>query len=234
MHLNFTGTILAEIYSGKITYWDDPQLEAVNPGAIQYLSHNSIHPIHRSDGSGDSLLFTEFLSKTNPAWNATVGKSTSVNWPTGIGVKGNVGMEQGCQNVNYSIGYASISYLSGAVNGGLGYASIQNEAGNYANISAAPIESDLNGFASQIPANERISVIDGPGSLSYPLVNFEYALVLKNQTNSSLALVIKTFLQWAIDPNQGSSLYYLAPLNLIALPPNLLQLSINQIEEIES
>lgn len=235
IHLNFTGTILAQIYNGSVAYWDNPQIEALNPGAAQYLTHNPISPIRRADGSGGTFLFTVYLSKTDPIWAEQVGNGTTISWPVVSSeqpTNGDGGMLQSCDDTNYSIGYIAIPYLSSAVKESLGYAYLQNAAGNFVNISVTTIESELTGFSSQIPASERISLVDGSGSFSYPLVNFEYTLVSKNYTNSSMALDIRTFLEWAIDPNQGSSLYYLTPLNFIALPQNVFQLSMNQIEEI--
>ncbi len=235
IHLNFTGTILAQIYNGSVAYLDNPQIEAINPGAIHYLAHYPISPIRRADGSGGTFLLTEYLSNTDPIWAAQVGYGVVVSWPavsSGQAANGDGGMVQSCDDTNYSMGYVAVPYLPSAVKEGLGYAYLQNAAGNFVNISETTIESDLTGFSSQIPPSERISLVDGSGSLSYPLVNFEYALVSRNQTNSSMALDLRTFLDWAIDTSQGSSLYYLTPLNFIALPQNVFQLSMNQIEEI--
>lgn len=235
MHLNFTGPILAQIYNGTITYWDNPQIIAINPGAANLLTHQQIVPMTRADASGDTFIFTQYLSDTDPAWNKSVGYGVSVGWPYVAGEQGqsgNSGMVIGLASYPYSIGYVGIAYLSPALVSNLGYGYLQNQAGNFVNASSSNIQSDVNQFASNVPTDERISMIDGPGSNSYPIVNFEYVLVQKMQNNTDQAQVIKTFLQWVINPKYGNSASFLDYVSFLPLPSNVEQLSLNQINEI--
>ena len=237
MHLNFSGPVLAGIYNGSITNWNDPAIAAINPAAADLLPNHFITPIHRADGSGDTFIFTQYLSKTDSWWNNTVGDGLIVTWPSvpaAQGASGNSGMELDCLDVSYSIAYIGISYLVQSVSAGLSYGYLQNQAGNFVNISATNIQSDLNAFTSQVPHDERISMIDGPGANSYPIVNYEYALVSKNQTNANVALDLSTFLKWAADPNYGNSYYYLHYASFQPLPSSVYQLTLNQINEIST
>ncbi len=235
MHLNFSGPVLAGIYNGSIPYWDDPAIKAINPAAASLLPHHSITTIHRADGSGDTYIFTSYLSKSDPWWSNKIGYGLTVNWTplsSSIAASGNSGMELNCQQYNYSIAYIGISYLASAVALHLGYGYLQNAAVNFVNISASNIQADLNAFTSQVPADERISMIYGPGANSYPIVNFEYALVSKNQTNSNLSEDLHTFLKWSADPTNGNSPYYLKFANFQPLPASVYQLTLNQINQI--
>ena len=235
MHLNFSGPVLAQIFNGSITYWDDAQIKAINPAAANILPHQLITPIHRIDGSGDTFIFTQYLSKTDTAWAGSIGDGLTVNWPSmesAIGASGNSGEELDIQTYNYSIGYVGVSYLSSALQLHLGYGYLENQAGNFVNISDSNIQADLNAFASMVPKDERISMIDGPGADAYPIVNFEYALVSMNQTNPNVTEDLKTFLKWAADPNFGNSVYYLNFAHFVALPPSVYNLTLIQINEI--
>jgi phosphate transport system substrate-binding protein len=236
IHLNMSGPVLAQIYMGKILYWDDPAIVAANPGATQYLTHQHIIPIHRSDGSGDTFIFTQYLSKTYPAWNSSVGFGTSVSWPalqvqdTG---NGNGGMVNALAKDKYGIAYIGVSYLLQTVNEGLGYAYLLNQAGNYVNITQQNIQAAANSLVSQTPPDERISLIYAPGANSYPIINYEYAIVSKSQPDANTALLIRTFLSWAISPNGGNSPTYLNQVGFIPLPSSVVQLSQAQINQIQ-
>lgn len=235
MHLNFSGPVLAGIYNGSIAYWNDPQIVAINPAAANLLTHNAIITTHRADGSGDTFIFTSYLSQTDPWWASNVGSGLTVTWPpleSALGESGNSGMELGLQSYNYSIGYVGISYLESSVQIGLGYGNLENTAGNFVNISATNINADVNAFANQVPSSERISLIDGPGANSYPIVNFEYALVSKNQTNANMAEDLKTFLKWCADPQYGNAAYYMNFAEFQPLPSSVYQLTLDQINEI--
>ena len=237
MHLNFSGPVLAQIYNGSIQYWNDPRLVAINPAAASLLPHQLITPLHRADGSGDTFIFTSYLSQTDPWWKQNVGNGLLVTWPALASAEaesGNSGMELACEQTNYSIAYIGISYLASAEELHLGYGYLQNAAGNFVNISATNIQAELSAFTSHVPNDERISMIDGPGANAYPIVNFEYALVSKNQTNPSVTQDVKTFLKWAADPNNGNSPYYLNFANFQPLPPSVYQLTLTQINEIGS
>ena len=235
MHLNFTGAVLSGIYNGTITYWDSQYIKAINPAAASLLPHQVIIPIHRSDGSGDTFLFTQFLSKTSPSWSAKVGFGTAVSWPpvpSSQSALGNGGMVQSSKANKYSIAYIGVSYFESTITHGLNYAFLQNQAGNFVNFTQANIQAAANELVSSTPQSERISLIYAPGANSYPIINYEYAMVLKVQNQTGMALGLKTLLTWAILPQYGNSPQFLNQVNFVALPPSVVQLSLTQINEI--
>jgi phosphate transport system substrate-binding protein len=231
-HLNLTGDVLAQIYMGKITKWNDPKIAALNPGVK--LPDKTIVPIHRSEGSGDTFLFTQFLSKTNQEWANTLKYSTTISWPAvqgAIGVKGNQGVVTKLADTPYSIGYVGISWLDRAVEKGLGYAALQNKDGKFVLPEKENIQAAAEAGASQVPADERISLVYLPGAKSYPIVNFEYAIVNSKQS-SDMAAALKKFLKWAVDPNGGNSAKYMEPVHFLPLPSSVEPKSEAQIEKI--
>lgn len=237
-HLNFTGQVLAAIYNGTITTWNNAAIKALqSPSVAAELPSTTIVPVVRSDSSGDTSLFTYFLSATNPGWSATIGYGNTVNWPKVNGEEtgnGNGGMVTTCEQYTGCIAYIGVSYLVSATTGtpALGYAYLANKAGNFVNISKTNIQSAVNEVAPSTPADERISLEYAAGANSYPIVNFEYALVSRNQNVSGMALTLRTFLQWAIDPQYGNSPTYLNQVNFVQLPTSVVQLDLAQINEI--
>lgn len=237
MHLNLTGNVLAGIYNGTITYWDNSAITSINPGATTYLKHDLIIPIHRSDGSGDSFLFTSYLSAASPSWNSSVGFSTSPGWPAvqaAQGANGNTGMVSKCESTAWSIAYIGVSYLNSTLHQPtpLGYAYLQNKAGNFVNISTANIQAAAAAMVPSTPADERISMIYAPGADSYPIINYEYVMVAQNQTAPGMALTLRTLLSWIISSNGGNSPQYLNAVSFIPLPPSTVQLTLAQIAKI--
>jgi phosphate transport system substrate-binding protein len=171
--LNLTGKIIAGIYFGKITKWNDPKIKQVNPKA--HLPGLTITPVFRSDGSGDTYAFTNYLSKISPAWKNEVGNATSVGFKAGVGAKGNSGVTSTVTKTPGAIGYISASYLIAA---GLGAAAVQNKAGNYEVPNLANIESAASTVKSLPPSNA-ISITDPPkkATIAYPISTFTYAIV---------------------------------------------------------
>ncbi|MDG6983839.1 MAG: phosphate ABC transporter substrate-binding protein PstS [Nitrososphaerota archaeon] len=232
-HLNMTGNILAKIYNGTISYWDDSQITAINPGVT--LPHQIIHPIHRSDGSGDTFIFTTYLSDTNSWWKTNVGFATSVSFPgipTAAAYVGNGGMVQGCQATPYCIAYIGVSFMSNTQAAGLGYAYLQNAAGNFVDITQANIQAAAAQMESSTPPNEAISLVYAPGANSYPIINYEYAIVSKTQSDANTALVVRTFLNWCVMPQNGNAPSYLNKVGFVALPSSIATLSYAQIAQI--
>lgn len=231
-HLNLSGDVLAKIYTGQIVYWDDPAIASLNQGVK--LPHEKIIPVHRSDGSGDSFLFTQYLSDTNAAWKSKIGFSTNPSWPAvagGIGAKGNEGVVQALASNKYSIGYVGISWLDKASQQGLGYAALENKAGKFTLPTQDNIKAAADAMANNVPNDERISLIDAPGAKSYPIINFEYAIVNTKQP-SDMANALKKFLDWAIDPSGGNKAQYLTAVHFLPLPANIEPKSKAQIEKI--
>lgn len=232
-HLQLTGTVLAQIYQGNIKYWDDVRLTRLNPGVT--LPHQLILPVYRSDGSGDTFLFTQFLSDTNATWRKNPGYGTSVSWPAvtnAIGAKGNSGIVEALAMHKYSLSYVGVSWLDKAVARRLGYAALQNRAGRFVLPTTANIQSAANAMTKRVPANEAISLIYAPGATSYPIINFEYAIVNTKQSSAQVGQTVRSFLLWAIDPAGGNTAAYLSPVHFLPLPGNIEALSRTQIRKI--
>lgn len=233
-HVKLSGDVLAKIYEGKITYWDDAAIKSMNSGVT--LPHKQIVPVRRSDGSGDTFLFTQFLTDTSSSWANGPKYSTTVSWPAvsnEVGAKGNDGVVTSLSNTPYSIGYVGISWLDKATQKGLGYAALQNKAGNFVLPTQANIQAAASAQVSNVPTDERISLIYGPGANSYPIINFEYAIINKQQP-ANMAAALKKFLNWAIDPNGGDSAQYMTPVHFLPLPASVAPKSQAQINQIGS
>jgi len=231
-HLNLSGPILAGIYTGKITNWDAPQIQAANPGVP--LPNHAIIPVRRSDSSGDSFLFTQYLTKSAPsAW--TAGYATAPAWPavaSEASAVGNGGMVQFLKSNPYSIAYVGISYLNQMTSDGLGYGALENQSGHYVLPTAQDIVAAAQAMVPQTPPDERISLIYAPGATAYPIINYEYAIVQENQPSPTTASALKTFLTWAISPNGGNQSQFLNAVHFLPLPASVVQLSQKQINEI--
>ena len=237
-HLNFTGTVLAGIYNGTITYWDDPAIKGLQSASVATsLPHDLIVPMHRSDSSGDTNLFTTYLSDTSPSWSKTYGSGNTVAWasvPSAQAQNGNSGMLTACQQTQYCIAYIGVSYLAQATTAGLGNAALQNLNGNFVQLTTANVQAAVNAQYQSTPPDERYSMIYGPGTTSYPIVNYEYALVKQHQSSSALAQDIQAFLWYTTLPQYGQSAYFLNQVGFIGLPPSILQLTWAQINSITS
>jgi phosphate ABC transporter phosphate-binding protein len=193
--LKLTGPVLAEIFMGKITTWNDPKIAALNPGIT--LPSMKITPVYRTDGSGDTYAFTDYLSHISPEWKSSIGNSTQVKFPTGIGGKGNSGVGGAISSTPGSIGYIAISYV---LANKFHFALIQNAAGNYPVPGVASIAAAASTLK-EVPSNNQISIVDPPATASaaYPISTFTYALV---PVKSSKASTLKPFLQWALTTGQ--------------------------------
>lgn len=233
-HLDLSGDVLAKIYTGQIKYWDDPAITSLNKGVK--LPHEQIIPVHRSDGSGDSFLFTQYLSDTNSAWKNSVSYSTTPSWPSvsgGIGAQGNDGVVQALSQNKYSIGYVGISWLDTGSHEGLGYAALESKSGNFLLPTSANIKAAANAMVNQVPDDERISLVDSPGANSYPIINFEYAIINTKQP-SDMASAMKKFLKWASSSSGGNSSKYLTPVHFLPLPASVEAKNQVQIDKIGS
>jgi phosphate transport system substrate-binding protein len=236
-HLNLSGPVLAGIYDGSIRFWDDSKIKGINAAVASKLPHAAIIPIHRADGSGDTFIFTQYLSDTTPSWKNGPGFGTTITWPAvadATGQNGNPGMVQACQSTKYSIAYIGVSFLSQTDAAGLGYAALQNRAGKYVLPQEADIRDAAGAMVAQTPKDERISLIYAPGANSYPIINYEYAIVNANQPKSDVASDVKLFLDWAISPNGGQSNSFLDQVHFIGLPASVVNLSKEQVAEIGS
>lgn len=230
-HVRLNGAVLAKMYSGQITSWNDPAITAINPGVS--LPGTRVVPLHRAESSGDTFLFTSYLATDDPGWNAAIGYGTTVAWPAtpaGLAEHGNSGMVSGCEATPGCVAYVGISYLSSALAGGLGEAQLANGAGQYELPTAASIGAAVAPFISQTPTNETISMVNGPAADGYPIVNYEYAIVSRHQPDPVRARDIRAFLHWAI--TSGNTADYLGPVQFQPLPGDLVTLSDEQISKI--
>jgi phosphate transport system substrate-binding protein len=232
-HLKLSGPVLAGIYGGKITYWDDPQIAKLNPGVK--LPHDVIVPVHRTDGSGDTFIFTQYLSFSTPDWSNSTGYGTTVSWPAvqgGIGAEGNPGMVNASKGTPYSIAYIGISFKKATDQAGLGEAMLQNKDGKFVLANNTTVSAAVAAMASKTPADERVSLIFAPGAQSYPIINYEYAMIKAKQPSADTAKELKEFLTWALNPNGGSASKYMDAVSFVALPVAIVKLSHNQIGSI--
>jgi phosphate transport system substrate-binding protein len=231
VHLILNGVVLADMYDGTITTWNDPKIANLNPGVS--LPPVKVVPFHREDSSGDTFLFTSYLSTQDPAQWGLNGYGTTVLWPPVPNAKaetGSTNMEHYCSLTPGCVAYNGISYLRQAQTDNLGEAQLDNAAGNRELPSTTTILAAISPFVSLTPPNETISMIDGPAQTGYPIVNFEYAVVSRNQPSAAKASEIKAFLQWAITTGNQSS--YLTPWGFQALPSDIRTLDEQQIAEI--
>ena len=230
-HLKLNGKILALMYQGAITTWNDPRIAAINPGVA--LPHTRVVPLHRADSSGDTFLFTSYLSTQDAAWDRVTGYGTTVNWPPVPGARAethNTGMVAGCEATPGCVAYIGITYLTSAANGGLGYASLRNALGDYEAPAPKTIGTAVASFVSTTPVNETISMVDGPAVTGYPIVNYEYAIVSTKQHSAAKARDIKSFLHWVI--TEGNAPQYLDRFRFQPLPASVVSLSDAQIAKI--
>jgi len=204
--LRFSPDVLADIYLAKITVWNDPRIAKDNPGVR--LPSEKIIVVHRSDGSGTSFIFTDYLSKVSPTWASGPSKGTAINWPTGVGGKGNEGVAAQVRQFPGAIGYVELIY---ALQNHINYGAVRNRSGNWVKGSIEGVTDAAATF--KIPADYRISITDAPGAKSYPISSFTYLLIPAHAADPAKGKVIKDMLSWIVKSGEGqvSTLSY-APL----------------------
>jgi len=208
--LKFTPDVLANIFLGKITTWNDPVIQKLNPDVK--LPNQTINVVHRSDGSGTTGVFTDYLSKISPEWKNSVGSSVSVKWPVGIGGKGNEGVAGTIRAVDGTIGYVELIY---ALQNKITYGAVKNSSGAF-------VKADLNNTSAaargvKIPDDYRISITNSPNKDAYPIATFTWLLIPKKSQDPNKGKVIKDFLSWMIDDGEKM----VESLSYAPLPPEL-------------
>ncbi len=233
-HLKLNGSVLSQIYEGKITMWNDNAISALNPGVT--LPADKIIALHRSDSSGDTFLFSSYLSATDPhGWGTNIGYGTSIAFPSlsnALGETGNGGMVTGCSTTPGCIAYIGISYLGKAQASGLGEAMLENKSGKYFLPNGASMTAEAKAVEKQTPPNETLSMIYDSAPGGYPIVNYEYAIIPPKELNGQKAAAVRAFLYWAVDPKNGSANSFLSQVDFQPLTPTVASLSDAQIAKI--
>src|SRR5262245_48972456 len=196
-HLRFLSDALAGIFLGTITQWDDPAIAKENPNAK--LPAAAIVPIHRSDGSGTTYVFTDYLTKVSPAWAKAAGRGTSVNWPVGLGGKGNEGVTGLVKQTPNAIRYVELVY---AIQHKLPYADVRNRSGKFVQASLESVTSAAAAASANMPADFRVSITDPEGPEAYPIASFTWLLIPSRISDASKGKAIKTFLEWMLSDGQ--------------------------------
>jgi phosphate transport system substrate-binding protein len=215
---------LASIFLGKIRKWNDPAIAAENPGLA--LPSLPIAVVHRSDGSGTVNVFTDYLSTVSPEWKAKVGKGTSVNWPTGIGAKGNEGVSGQVKQIKGAIGFVELAY---AIQNKMPMAELKNREGEWVEATPKSISLAAAGAAANMPADLRVSIVNAPGQGAYPISAFTYILVYRNLTDPVKARALVDLLWWATHEGQDSN----EALSYARLPESVVKLDEAKLRSIQ-
>lgn len=221
--IKLTGPVIADIFLGKVVKWSDPEIAALNPGVA--LPDDPIVTAHRSDGSGTTYIFSDYLSKVSAEWSTKVGKGTSLKWPVGLGGKGNEGVTSVVQQTPGAIGYVELIY---ALTNQIPFALLQNHDGAWVNASLNGVTAAAAATAANMPDDFRVSITDAPGAAAYPISSFTYLLVYKNQADKTKGDAIVKFLKWALSNGQS----YASGLNYAPLPQAVVAKEVKQIDTI--
>jgi len=198
--LNFAPDVIADIYLGKISKWNDPRIVKDNPGAN--LPDHQILPVYRSDGSGTTYIFTDFLSKVSSDFAAKIGKNTSVRWPLGVGQKGNEGVAGMVRQSPYTFGYVELIY---AVQNKMSYGAVRNAAGKWLKATTDGVTAAAAGASKSMPADYRVSITNAPGVTSYPISSFTWLLIPIQSADPAKGKVLHDFLLWMLDHGEGEA-----------------------------
>ena len=196
--LNFTPEALSGIYLGKVTKWHDPAIASANPGVK--LPGDDIVVVHRSDGSGTSYIWTDYLSKVSPEWQQKVGKATSVNWPVGLGGKGNEGVSALIEQTPGAVGYVELIY---AIQNKMSYGKVKNSSGAFIKADLASVSAAAAAVSKFMPDDFRVSITNPEGKAAYPIASFTWLLIPSKFSDASKRDVVKDFLKWMMTDGQN-------------------------------
>ena len=220
--LKFTPEALAGIFLGKITKWNDKAITSVNPGVN--LPDRDIIVVHRSDGSGTTYIWTDYLSKVSPEWQSQVGKGTSVKWPIGLGGKGNEGVAGSIRQLQGSIGYVELIY---AVQNNIPYGTVKNAAGNFVKASLESVTAAA-ASAPKMPPDFRVSITNAPGKDAYPISSFTWLLIPAQSKDAAKGKILADFLNWMVTDGQTMT----AALSYAPLPESVVQKEKEAIKQV--
>jgi phosphate transport system substrate-binding protein len=195
--IKFTGPLLADIFLGKVVKWNDPAIAKVNPGVK--LPDTDITVVHRSDGSGTSYIWVDYLAKVSPEWKKNVGVSTAVKWPVGLGGKGNEGVAGLVKQTPGSIGYVELLY---AVQNKIAFGAVQNANGEFVKASIPAVTAAAAAAAKSMPADFRVSITNAPGAGVYPISSFTWLLLYENPKDKAQSKAMVEFMKWALTDGQ--------------------------------
>jgi phosphate transport system substrate-binding protein len=232
-HLKLSGPVLADIYRGKVTKWNDHAIAEMNPGVK--LPDRTIIPVHRSDGSGDTFIFTQYLSFSTPDWASSLSYGLTISWPAvsgELGAVGNPGMITATKDNPYSIAYIGSSYENQIESQDLGIAMLKNKDGKFVLANARTAAAAAAVMVPKTPRDERVSLIFAPGAVSYPILNYEYAVVNRKQPSAETASALRELFTWAISRSGGNAPHFMDELHFSPLPSSVVKLSAAQIAEI--
>ena len=222
--LRFPGSTLAAIFSGKVTRWNDPALVKANPGVS--LPNLDIVVVHRSDGSGTNYIFCDYLSKVSPEFKQKVGVGTSVQWPAGVGAKGNEGISGLVRQTPGAIGYVELIY---ATQNQISYGMVQNAAGDYVRASVESVTAAADSAAATMPADFRISITNAAGKNAYPISSFTWMLLYANPTDKERGRVMVDVLKWALSDGQKDA----PALGYAPLPKSVIDQELQALQKIQ-
>jgi phosphate transport system substrate-binding protein len=213
--LKFSGPLLADIFLGKITRWNDPAIAKLNSGVS--LPATDITIVHRSDGSGTTYIWVDYLAKASAEWKQKVGVNTSVKWPVGVGGKGNEGVAGLVKQTPGSLGYVELIY---ALQNRISYGSVQNMAGKFVTASTESVTAAAAGAARQMPPDFRVSITNAPGDAAYPISSFTWLLLYENPQDKQQAKIMVDFMSWALTAGQK----FASDLGYAPLPASVIEL----------
>jgi phosphate transport system substrate-binding protein len=222
--LNFTPEVLAGIFLGRISKWNDPAIVNANKGVN--LPGNDIVVIHRSDGSGTTYIWTDYLSKVSGDWKDKVSKGTSVNWPVGLGGKGNEGVTGLIKQTPNSIGYVELIY---AAQNKVPYGTVKNSAGTFVKADLASVTEAASGAAKTMPEDFRVSITNAPGKNAYPISSFTWLLIPEKFKDGGKRDALKGFVKWAITDGQG----FAENLSYAKLPKEVIDKELKAIDKVQ-
>jgi phosphate transport system substrate-binding protein len=222
--LNFTPEAMAGIFLGKVTKWNDPLIAGANKGVN--LPAADIVVVHRADGSGTTYIWTDYLSKVSEEWKAKVGKGTSVNWPVGLGGKGNEGVTGSIKNTPNSIGYVELIYAEANK---IPFGSVKNSSGVFVKATLAAVSAAAAGAAKDMPEDFRVSITNAPGNAAYPISSFTWLLIPQKFSDASKRDALKGFLKWALGDGQN----YAESLSYAKLPKEVVAQELKAIDKIQ-
>jgi phosphate transport system substrate-binding protein len=224
VELRFSGPLLADIYLGKVKKWNDPAIARVNPGVS--LPNSDITVVHRSDGSGTTYIWVDYLSKISPQFKQQVGVSTSVNWPAGVGAKGNEGVSGMVRQSPGAIGYVELVY---ALQNKIPFGAVQNSAGEYVRASLDSVTAAAASAAANMPEDFRVSITNPQGKAAYPISSFTWILLYQNPTDKQRGRVMVDFMKWALADGQSAA----AALGYAPLPKQVVDLEMQALQKIQ-